>query len=49
VVARPARRLIAHAINTSAPAIQTDSGHSGNNTGRIATNSENSPLTGTIQ
>ena len=45
----PRRRLIAYATNASAPAMQTDSGHFGNNTGRIATNSENSPLTGTIQ
>ena len=41
--------LIAQAINTSAPTIQTDSGRFGNEAGRIATNSENSPLTGTIQ
>ena len=45
----PRRRLIAYATNASAPAMQTDSGHFSSNTGRIATSSENSPLTGTIQ
>jgi hypothetical protein len=45
----PPRRLTAHAISTSAPTIQTDSGYFGKNTGRIVTNSENSLLTGTIQ